>query len=267
MTDSHDPLDELASAHLDGDTGPQEAARIAADPALADRVAVFGEIREQLRAGGPQVDDLQREQAIAAALDAFDEAGAAARSADGAEPAVPLASRSRALRTIRWVGVAAAVALLALAVPLLDRLDSGSSDQAATGLDATSEDASGGTGTMRGFEDSAADALAVAPGDELMDLGSFSGTADLADSVRSEIADRSAAMQTTTAPAGESSGGGTEVPCEEEQKSLGGRVVYSALATLDEKAVLVVVRDDPEGGQTMLVLDRASCETLSAGKL
>ncbi|MFZ6004483.1 MAG: hypothetical protein ACOYXM_11190 [Actinomycetota bacterium] len=268
MTDSHDPLDELASAHLDGDTGPQEAARIAVDPDLAERLAAFGRVREQLRGEGPQIDDLQRERAIAAALDAFDEAGAAASSAHVPVAAVPLVSRSRTLRTMRWVGVAAAIALLALAVPFLDRLDSGSNDQAATGLDATSEDASGGAATMRDTEDSAsADALVAAPGGELVDLGSFSGTADLADSVRAQLAARSAAMQTTTAPAVETSGGESAPLCEAEKKSLGGAIAYSALATLDDQAVLVVVRDDAEGGQTMLVLDRASCETLSAGKL
>lgn len=271
MTDSHDPLDELASAQLDGDTSPQEAAQVAADPDLAERLARFDQIREQLRGSDPAVDELHRERAIAAALDAFDEAGAAAASAHVPVAAVPLASRSRTMRTMRtmrWVGVAAAIALLALAVPFLDRLDSGSNDQAATGLDASSGNASEEAATLRGADDGAsADASAAAPGGELVDLGSFSGTADLADSVRAQLAARSGAMQTTTSPAVESGGGELAALCEAEKRSLGGAVAYSALATLDDQAVLVVVRDDPEGGQTMLVLDRASCETLSAGKL
>ena len=65
MTDDEtpDPLDDLASAHLDGLTSPDDAARIEGDPALAERVAAFGEVRELLRA--PVAIDARRREAAA----------------------------------------------------------------------------------------------------------------------------------------------------------------------------------------------------------
>ncbi|MCU1485067.1 MAG: hypothetical protein JWN67_1813, partial [Actinomycetia bacterium] len=42
MTDDPlDPLDDLASAHLDGLDGAADASRVASDPVLAARVAAF----------------------------------------------------------------------------------------------------------------------------------------------------------------------------------------------------------------------------------
>ena len=64
MTD-HDPLDDLASAHLDGVTTPEEAARVAADPELVARVEALRAVRAAV-ASSPAADPDRREQAIAA---------------------------------------------------------------------------------------------------------------------------------------------------------------------------------------------------------
>ena len=76
MTDP--TFDELASAHLDGATTPEEAARVAADPALQARVEELRRIRDAV-AEVPSVDPARRDAAIAAALAAFADDG----SADG----------------------------------------------------------------------------------------------------------------------------------------------------------------------------------------
>ena len=52
MTDPHD-LDELASAHLDGATSPEEAALVDADPALQARVEELRAVRDAVWARCP----------------------------------------------------------------------------------------------------------------------------------------------------------------------------------------------------------------------
>jgi hypothetical protein len=131
MTDPHD-LDELASAHLDGTTTPDEAARIAADPELQARVRALQAARDAVRAPVPADPD-RREAALAAALAAFDQ-DAIRRPAD--RRVVPHSSRT----TLRVLGAAAVVALLALLIPVLGT--GGDDDETATGDSA--EDASSG---------------------------------------------------------------------------------------------------------------------------
>ena len=128
----HDPLDDLASAHLDGATTPEEAARVQADPSLSARVEALRLVRTAMAATAPP-DGGRREQAIAAALMAYDEDRTVT-------PLTPVVSRHRgpAQRSWRVASVAAAVAALAALVPLLASLSSGSDDSANTA-------ASGGT--------------------------------------------------------------------------------------------------------------------------
>ena len=80
MTDPF--LDELASAHLDGVTTPEEAARVAADPALQARVEALRRVRAAV-SEAPPADPVARDAAIAAALTAF-----------GEEPDAPAPRRS-----------------------------------------------------------------------------------------------------------------------------------------------------------------------------
>ena len=128
MTDPHD-FDELASAHLDGATSPEEAALVAADPALQARVEELRAVRDALARGCPPVDADRRDAAIAAALAAFDEDAeperptapvTAARAAARLSPtAVRVLERGRGRRAPR-----------ALLVPLLASIDDGGDDEA-----------------------------------------------------------------------------------------------------------------------------------------
>ena len=86
MTDPF--LDELASAHLDGATTPEEAARIAADPSLQARVEALRQVRAAL-GEVPPADPVAREAGIAAALEAFAEATPTERSGAAPRPAGP----------------------------------------------------------------------------------------------------------------------------------------------------------------------------------
>jgi hypothetical protein len=148
MTDP-DPLDELASAHLDGATTPEEAERVAADPELQARVEALRAVRVALTAM-PLVDAQRREHAIAAALAAFDEADATGGGVAPVRSLTPVAGRRRGPSAQAWraIGAAAAVAVLAALVPLLASLSSSSDDSADTASRALEE---------RG-EDGAADA-------------------------------------------------------------------------------------------------------------
>jgi hypothetical protein len=143
MTDAHD-FDELASAHLDGATTPEEAALVASDPALQARVEELRAVRDAMREA-PAVDPVRRDAAIAAALDAFD---------DDAAPGVPLAPatpiaprRGLSPTAVRVLGVAAVFVLLALLVPLLSNLgDGGDADTASEGTSEELGDAEVDTG-------------------------------------------------------------------------------------------------------------------------
>lgn len=275
MTDEHDSFDELASAHLDGQTTPAEALRLAGDPELAARVDRLAAARKALRAADAPVDPTRRDQAIAVAMDAFDEeAGALAPrlAAASVTALVPTATRWRrpSRRALGLAGIAAAVALLALAVPLIDRLDSGSNEDLATGLGETRDDmalreATGAPGSSA--QDAAPPtALSMAPAGATPDLGPFSDLADLADAVRSQLG---AARATESSSATASGSGTTDAgpdPCADEQAG-GDPVLYTALAELAGQPVVVMVREEPDGGRTMVVLDREDCTTVTAGRL
>jgi hypothetical protein len=134
MTDAHD-FDALASAHLDGATSPEEAALVASDPALQARVEELRAVRDAMREA-PAVDPVRRDAAIAAALDAFDDAAAPG------VPAAPVTAiaprRGLSPTAVRVLGVAAVFVLLALLVPLLSNLGDGGDDDSAS--EATSEE-------------------------------------------------------------------------------------------------------------------------------
>lgn len=264
MTDHHDPLDDLASAHLDGQTTPAEAARIAADPELTACVERLAAARDALRAADVPIDPTRRDQAIAAAVAAFDEEAddlSPALAAATVNPLVPAATRWRrpSRRALGLVGIAAAVALLALAVPLIDRLDSGSNDDMAL------RDTGGAAGSTGDAAPNTA--LSAAPGVGAPDLGPFSDLPDLADAVRSQLGAPAATESSPAAAAsGTGSAGGEPAPCADEQAA-GGPVLYTALADLDGQLVVVMVREESDGGRTIVVLDRQDCSTVTAGRL
>ncbi len=116
MTDQHpfDPLDDLASAHLDGASTPEEAARVDVDPEIQARIVAMGRIREVMATPPPHPREA-RERAINAALAAYDE------EANPAIAVTPVTSRAWGRTPIVWrvVGVAAAVALVVALVPMV----------------------------------------------------------------------------------------------------------------------------------------------------
>ena len=129
MTD-HRPLDELgelASAHLDGVSTAEEAARVDADPEIQARMTAMGRIR-QVMATPPPHSRQHREGAIAAALAAYDE------EANPTPDVTPVTSRTWGRTPIVWrvVGVAAAVALLFAVVPMVASLLPSSNDTSQT---------------------------------------------------------------------------------------------------------------------------------------
>lgn len=273
-TDPVDPRDELASAHLDGATGPDDAARVAADPELARRVDRLAAARDALRAtADDRVDGARREAAVAAALAAFTEAGPSvyddAPSAAAAPTPLVRPSRSRPrTRTLQLVGIAAAAVLLALTVPLLDRLgsddrdDTASSSFDATGgsVDPSAEASAGGDGSGGGMAlDTAEDAatLEVSSGP---DLGAFADLDALRTAVRAQLQTKSSS---TTAPAHATTSAASAPSCPPTSEA---DVVYTARATVAGQPVTVVVREHEDGQRTLVVLDDA-CATLSEDQL
>lgn len=280
MTDPHhpphhsdplDPLDELASAHLDGATSPDEAARVATDPELAARVERLAAAREALRAAVDEpADAARRDAAIAAALSAFAEVDQATGATAVAVPLVrPHRSRPRT-RTLQVIGIAAAAVALALTVPLLDRLGSDDRDDTAS----SSFDATGGSlgpslesgdGAGGGVADSASGLsgfdAATAP-----DLGAFADLAALHGEVRAQVAGQKVSSTTAPVPATAAADGESAPERNQTCAPASAGVVYVARATLDGQPVTVVVRDDGAGQRTLVVLD-AACATLSEAPL
>lgn len=282
MTDPHpppsdsdplDPRDELASAHLDGATGPDDAARVAADPELASRVDRFAATRDALRRATDDepVDEARREAAIVAALAAFAEpdpsVDADARALETA-PALlvrPRRGRSRT-RTLQLVGIAAAAALIALTMPLLDHLGSDDSDDTATSsFEATGRslapsaeaDASAGGGADGAASDAAggAGAFDASSGSE---LGAFADLAALRTAVRDQLGPK-ASSSTAPSPAHATAGTESAPACAPTAEP---DVVYTARATVAGRPVTVVVREDGSGQRTLVVLD-AACGLVS----
>lgn len=177
-----DPLDELASAHLDGLTSEAEEARIANDPELRARVAAMQRVRAALHEPVP-VDHEARERRISAALAAFDEDHHPAPVSDLAAAA---ARRSSQRRAVRVLGIAAAVVLLVIAVPLLAGLgdDDSDADMAATSDQSVEQsldsEESAALDSAGGEAESSAgaDAPAEAPAAQDRDAGDDDGAVD-----------------------------------------------------------------------------------------
>lgn len=261
-----DERDELASAHLDGATTREDAARVASDPQLAGRVERFAMVRDALRATPDQPVDLaRRDAAIAAALDAFADGPAPATGAEGTADAVALVRPTRHLprrRTLQLIGAAAAVVLLAVAVPLLGRLGSDRRDDtASSSFDATGSSLAtppeaaaeaGGTG-----DDGEAGGLGAFDAASPTDLGAFADLASLRATVRDQV--QKSAASTTAAPTIAADDQSERTTCSPEPFAT---VVYLARAHLDDQPVTVLVREDAEGARTLVVLD-AACAVVS----
>jgi hypothetical protein len=252
------PLDELASAILDGDATEAELAR-ADEPEVARRVARFSALAEQVRQGSPGPDD-RREAAIAAALAEF--GGEAA-------PADELAARRERrggwadpARRLRILGAAAA-AIVAIAVGAVV-LDSSPDDDQTTAADAVDDRATEETASSESSLDAetpASDGQAAdsAGGAEVapapIDLGEFESADQLLDE----------ALSRPAVPPQDTSFGAAEPSAAARCADPTGGATRIDTAELDGRAVLVYVRDDAgaDGDVEIVVVDAATCEVLA----
>lgn len=287
MTDDRtDPLEELASAQLDGATSPEEAAQVAADPELVARVERLARVREALQASEARVaarssstDEGRREVGIAAALAAFDDEGRAARIPSTTTVAAARRPAWDARRTRQLIGVAAAVILLALAVPLIGGLGGDSDDeQSATALDATEsggDAASEASEPMMGSdEDAAGDVFQETGAAVLPRLGSFDDLSQLTGAVQEQLdavpeggAGTGGAEPSTTSTSASSADQETTamaaVPCA----AAGSGATHRFLADLGGQQVVVLVTEQPGGTLAVTVLDAIGCAVVGRADL
>lgn len=270
MTDP-DHLDELASAHLDGTASPEEAAQVAADPALQARVEDLRAVRAAVGAL-PPVDPARRDTAIAAALAAFEEGASGAEAHGPAATVTPLATvatrRGPSPRALRVVGVAAAIVLLAALVPLLGQL--GSSDDATASRDQAFEETGSSTGddATSGVESAPAAGSAVPEETSTSaaalptDLGRFDDLAALVAAV-----DARASQEIGDAPTSVEAGGNSGDGCLSERstqaRANGARTIATAIATIDGDDVVALIVTDANGGRTLQVFLTDTCTLLA----
>lgn len=257
MTDPS--FDELASAHLDGATTPEEATRVDADPALSARVEALRRVRDAVRAA-PPVDPERRDAALAAARAAFDAVDAEADSA----PAAPVRSladvaarrRPSPTRVRQVLGAVAAVVALALLVPLLGRLEPGRDDDAAT-FESTGDAIEGGASDGARDESALEDAVSstTAPGaGAASPLGAFDDLDALAEAVAADLDGGGDASGPSTAFQEEG-----DASCAATASSA-GRVATTSAAVAGVPVVVAVTTG--EGGRTLLVYRASDCALL-----
>jgi hypothetical protein len=268
------PLDELASALLDGEATIEERAR-ADDPEITARVARFGEVASVVGSEVEPPTDAERDAAIAAALDAWDEQVSGA----GRPRVDELAERrDRSRRMLRLVGVAAAaLAVVGLGAALVDRLPDGGDDDAGVAVEASGGEAEGSdeaTAETEAADDSgAAEAPATESGPQTGeftvdgdDLGRFEELDDLLFESAARLAagagsDAGAALEPDAAVLEAALAcAPTALPTEQTVSALGGATVLRA--TLDTREVLVFALPTADGPR-VVVVDAETCEVLA----
>lgn len=262
--DALDPRDELASAHLDGATTPAEAEAVAGDPDLSERVAAFAAVRDTLRADAGPVDEARRDEAIAAALAAFDDAGA---------PVTPIAGRR--LAPPRWlpaVGVAAAALLLALLVPLLTRDDGDDGDQVADEGTTTAVAPEDAAAADRSLEESTLAAPALGADAGSTEVSAVPESVDLGD--QPDFDALVAAVQArldsppTTVPGTPSPTVALEAePCFDGLRAAaaeaGATVLLQATAVVDGTPVATAARQQADGTRVLAVVALDGCTPIA----
>ena len=284
MTDSPtpDPVDpdvELASAHLDGEAGPDERAR-ADDPAVQARLAAFAGIADQVRDVPPPPAGLVDDQ-IARAMGAFDEDGTVVALGRDRTPwwqRIPLGAVAAALVVVALVGIAS----------LAGQGGDDEADTATAALETADEadeaaDGATGGGAGGGADDSFAAADAQEEGATLessADVGeagdrpAFGSYDELAAGIRDELG---TAGTTSAAPVPDSQQPTTTSPrsrtADERAASTDPCGAVQVLG-IDPAAVLLVrpaiVVPDPvtavvheaEDGRRLAVVDDATCEVV-----
>lgn len=295
-----DPLDELATAIVDGTATADEQAR-ADEPALAERVAAHRRVVALVAEWPPLPGSPRRDQAIAAALAAADEDDGA--TAEGSDPPVAVLAaragpaRGRGAASRRWLTAAAVVAALAVAIPVLSNIDGAGDDgeQAATAPEASRENDDESTGAADNSADSplveedgdtqAADEEAegetasgsepasppgdvASPATTVVDLGTFADIEALLAAAGPALRAGEPAEVTTTSAAG---GGGTgATPAGQvarcARRAAGDEpdtdVDGGATARLADRAVVVLLID-PATAPRLVVLSADDCDVLA----
>ena len=269
-----DPLDELASAIVDGEADAVEAGRVG-EPEVAARVEAFRAVAELVATPVPPLADADRERLLAAALAEADD--------DTVVTVQPTARLRR--RPPVWLPAAAAVAVAVAGFGLrVAALGSGTDDrdEAATAdADATLEaeafdDAAGGAGGSVGEGEATTAAEAPAPGGgsaadsavAVEDLGELDERA-----LEVELGRRSAATPATTTASnggevaeegGEGGAARFGVVCEEQ---FGTSVEAVFTARLDGVPVIVAVFRAPDGSVSYSALEQETCTEVAGGQL
>lgn len=281
MTDlPYDPLDELASAHLDGLTSVEEARRIEGDPALLDRVARLEAARDAVRLADVPVDPERRERAIAAALAVV--AGAATA------PVTSLAEVRARRGPPVWIRVVGAAAAVALAVILIPRLARDGHDPTTTAAapsaadDARSKSGGDAAQTSGGDSptaqaDSGPAAVESAPSDlpagatttvpsptgsgttlALVDLGQVADLDALATAVRAELGSPTAPV--ATPPADPAARDACLATLQVAGPDGTGRYVLNGVARVGGQEVLATVTPELDDTRTLRVYAVSGCD-------
>ena len=266
MTD-HEPLDDLASAHLDGTTSPDEAAQVAADPALLARVEALRAVRAAVGAM-PPVDPARRDAAITAAVTAFEEAGREEPSNGRARVTTLSEVRARRgppARILRLVGAAAVVLLLAALVPLVANLGSSSDDADSAGDAAFEETGSSIGGDTDGASAPEATEDAATTGDQRTNtvaLGDYDSLDELAAAVRGDRAPNYSLGLPDRAESASCASDGLLEP-----SAGGASIVGRRTASISGAPVLVIITSDADGDRVLRVYRVADCSLVGERRL
>jgi hypothetical protein len=284
------PLDELASAHLDGLADPAALAAAQHDPQFSGRIDRMGRARAVVRSGFGPTDLTRRDAALAAAMAAFDDPTAADpmprnQSTAVVTPIEVAAARRSIPRRWRTIGIAAAVVAGALAaVPILTMNDGKPDSDLATELSAKDADTADENRTMAA-DAPFADTAAAPQASTAAGLGDYATYDDLAERVKTQLAPSGALgsatpttlATTTTAPplpattTGGSAGGGeaASLPADDGcPPPSDQQVVYEGDATVEGHPVTVEVVQAPDGDRTLEVRDPVgNCDVVDSRKL
>ena len=286
MTDSPTPAEpgpvdpdvELASAHLDGEAGADERARID-EPTVEAHRAAFAAVAEEVREVSPPPPGLLDDH-VARAMEAF----------DGEARVVPLGARTSSRswwQRIPLGAVAAGLVVVALIVGIATTTNGDDDDTAATALDSSgtddaaeaSDEALGDDGDASagaGLEESTAldsaeqfDASGQGPAYDSYDALAEDVRAQLAaDPDDAPTAEADASPTTQSERSGDDGDEGATDPCD--AIALLGLdpadvvLVRPAVVTPDEVTVVVHDADD---GRRLTVVDDATCTVALARAL
>ena len=264
--DPVDPDVELASAHLDGEAGPDERARID-DPAVAGRSAELERVVEQVRDIPPAPAGLVDDQ-VARAMAAFDAHGRVVGIGRGRSDSpwwqrIPLGAVAAILVVVAIVGLAGLTSRGGdeddTATAAFDSADDDSSGPASGRADAAEESVAADT-----MDEGAATESAPSAGGS--GLQTFATYDELAVALRDELSARSGAATTDQAPPAEGSereaedaGAGEALdPCGALQTAGidPAGVVLLRPAFVESEDVTAVVHDAPDGRRLTVVQQR-----------